>query len=292
MENDTRRKLKLLGAFLCPVLAGLLFMARGGAPITYIAVNVGALLFLGIIMLGGSVKHRPLLPLAIVGISLALLAATFAGPDIGDVHRWISLGTFKFHAGMLVLPSIAVLLPGLNKQLALSATLIAALLFAGQPDRASAFALGTVCLSFVAVTCDRWTLAAALAAVLAFAITKRDDLLPIIFVEYVVRDAFQENLLIVIFMVGSIAFAALAPILFLGDRLRSISVRAIAWCACLVGYFVASLFGAYPTPLLGYGISSILGFGFALALLFQLDDADNGLHLIRLNRFLRSVGAT
>jgi hypothetical protein len=45
-----------------------------------------------------------------------------------------------------------------------------------------------------------------------------------------------------------------------------------AWSACLSGYFLVSLTGPYPVPLLGYGVSSILGFGLALALLIQERD--------------------
>lgn len=208
-------------------------------------------------------------PLAMAIAALIVLAATFVGPNLDNVHRWIAIGPLRLHAGMLALPLLGILLPQLKERFAAAAVILAALIFALQPDRASAAALFCMVLIWLMLARHRWALLALLAATASLIRTTAiaDTLSPVPFVENVLHDASAWNAVVAIAMAVALVIACLTPIWIARKQpLANLTPRAI-WSAGLVGYSVASLFGAYPTPLLGYGVSPILGFGLALALL-------------------------
>lgn len=263
-------------AFGCPILVGIIYMAMAAAPKSYIAANAGALVLVFIAnfvapYLRG--RHRPgtHFYLVVAGVILVLLAGTFAGPSVSGVNRWIGLGPIDLHAAMLLLPSLVVILTKICPKRAFAITAIASLIFALQPDRASAIALCVSSFVIFAHARDRWTVAALFTAMsaLIYTILTPDLLAPVAFVESVVPHAAGKSLVIAIFMVGTITLSALAPFIVRDEA--SLLTRT-AWSACLAGYFMASMTGHYPTPLLGYGMSPVLGFGIAFAMLFSLDN--------------------
>jgi hypothetical protein len=272
MPGMTRGDLAGFAGLAGATLGGLAFMELGGAPPHYPAVNAAALglgggVFLLVSRAGGNgIGRGP--ALAIVMLSLVLFGASLAGPEVDGVHRWLRIGPLSLHAGMLVMPTLAVLLPRCDSRIAFSAVSISAVLAAIQPDTASALAVAALAAGAFLGARNRWNLAAALVATIGFGVTclQRGDLQTVRFVESVVRDAVAMHPL-----VGS-ALAALA-ILAIGAPMRAMPVarefRAahFAWAGCLSGYFLASLIGPYPTPLIGYGASPIIGFAIGLALL-------------------------
>ena len=281
VTTSARQRLKFVTLLLIPVVVGILYMAACGAPQIYIVSNSGA----GIAMLAGilflprieNLQTPTRAPIIVSGVILALIAATFAGPGVDGVQRWIKLGPFNLHAGMLLLPIFVVILPELMPRVACVATLLAATLFALQPDFASAFALCAASLVVFVLTRNCWSLVAFLGAGVALALTmlQVNTLAPISFVEAVVQDAAAVHPIISIGMILSVVMAAAAPIVARCNQKLASHVKIFAWSACLVGYFLASLIGDYPTPLLGYGVSSILGFGCACILLIQAEDVGN-----------------
>ncbi len=256
-------------------------MAAYGAPQTYTVSNAGAgiAILVGILFVPKAryLQLPAITPIVVSAVILALFAATFAGPSVDGISRWIGLGPLNLHAGILLLPTLLVILPGLNARLACGVILVAASLFALQPDFASVFALFASTLVCFILTRNRWAFVALLGTCVALALTllKTDDLAPVSFVETVVQDAFLRHPLISIGMILSVAMAAAAPTLSLSSRTAASAARSLGWSACLIGYFLASLIGDYPTPLLGYGVSSILGFGCACILLIQAEDVGN-----------------
>jgi cell division protein FtsW (lipid II flippase) len=252
-----------IAAFLFPVIFGLLFMGMAGAPALYLGTNAGAACAVGLLLAVGRGQNLSgLPPIMLASISLAILAATFVGPAIEGIHRWIAIGPVRLHAGLLVLPSLSVILHRLDGRMAFIAAVGAALLIALQPDRASAVALCAAALTLVAAKRDLCSTAAFLVAVTALGITMAlpDPLDPVRFVENVIPDAGALHPLLSVAMMASIAIS----VLIVSHRWQS---AGLAWSACLIAYIFASLAGHYPTPLIGYGVSSILGFGLALALL-------------------------
>jgi cell division protein FtsW (lipid II flippase) len=265
MASGAARKWAGIAAFLCPVILGLLFMGIASAPAHYLATNAGAALAACLLIAVG--RHQNLAsisPVIVVAIALALLAATFAGPDVEGVHRWIAIGPVRLHAGLLVLPSLAIILHRIDDRMAFIAAAGAATLIAFQPDRASAFALCAGALTSAAAKRSLWSASAFMVALGALGITMAlpDPLDPVPFVENVIADAGKVHPLLSVAMVASVAVAATAPLLGSGRRTSA----GLAWSACLIAFSLAALAGHYPTPLLGYGISSIAGLGLALAL--------------------------
>lgn len=267
MERGAAARWIALAAFLVPVASGILFMALADAPVSYIAVNMGAVILVGFAMVlvpEGEPSDSVLLTGAT--ICLMLLMASFAGPQIDNVHRWIALGPIQLHVGQLALPLLMVILSRLDKRLVFGIAVAAAILIVLQPDSASAFAMLISSLFLFAYARDRWSLATLIATGVAFGVTAvtPDSLPPVRFVEHVVRDSASIHALLPVALVLSILFAALAPFAVPRNRRRNSDV---VWSGCLIGFFLASLGGNYPTPLLGYGTSAILGFGLALLLI-------------------------
>jgi cell division protein FtsW (lipid II flippase) len=264
----------LLAAFLCPVIAGTVFMAYAGAPYAYPVTNGAAAGFVAITFWRAP-QIDPRTSLLVVAVIVpGLLVCTFAGPAIEGVHRWVALGPLKLHSAMLVLPFFATQMFRHDKRLTAAVGTLVAVIVALQPDRASAFALFLTSLCWLYFMQDRWSFATLLVsgAALVSTMLNTDTVLPVSFVEHVMSEAALVHSAIAALLTISMLIAIAGPV-FAGWRGQSgISAPFAAWSACLAGYFLASLAGPYPVPLLGYGVSSILGFGLALAVVGQKSD--------------------
>ena len=246
-------------------------MVLADAPMLYLATNAGAAVFACLMLALGSQSRDPRRAFpAVAAISVAVLAASLFGPGVNNVHRWIALGPVRLHAASLVLPMLLVISPWLDRRAAFAAIAVAAVLVALQPDKASAAALCASSLVLLAFDRDRWSLFGFLttAAALGISTSIPVSIPPVAFVEHVIGDASAIHPLLSSLMTISILIAVLAARAVSGAWTKS----GAAWSACLVAYFLVSIAFPYPTPLLGYGISSILGFGLALALLVSLGE--------------------
>jgi hypothetical protein len=263
----------LLSAFLSPVIAGIVFMASAGAPASFVLANAVA-------ACGVAIAFWRLPPiglrslLAVTVILPVLLACTFAGPAVDNVHRWIALGPLKLHAAMLLMPLLAVQTFRHDKRIIAVSVTLAALVIALQPDRASAAALFFTAFCWLCLSRSGWSLVAVVSsgASLISTMLKADTLPPVRFVENVISDAAAVHAGIAVSLIATMLLAIAVPIY---TGLRNGPAKAaplVALSACMTGYFIASLVGPYPVPLLGYGVSPILGFGLALAMIERESD--------------------
>lgn len=259
-------------------LCGLLLLALGGAPLGWLMVQGGALL-LGLIVL-----TRPLLPV-IQGfgralpllVPLAMLATVLVDPGLDGVHRWLTLGPVRLHIGLLLLPSLLIVHLAYPSRAALVALLAATLMLALQPDfgTALALALGLVPAALLRGTwSDRLALGAAWAAVGASAL-RPDTLLPVPLVEGVLMASWDWH-----WLAGplSVAGATALPLLLmkLAAANRAVQRAALSLAALWFGLLLASLVGAYPVPMLGYGASAVLGLALAVGLMAPFADSRTG----------------
>jgi hypothetical protein len=266
-----RNRISLLSASLSPVIAGIVFMAFAGAPSSFVLANTVAAFGVAIAFWRvPQISLRSSL-LVVTVIFPVLLACTFVGPAIEDVHRWIALGPLKLHVAMLLLPFLAVQMFRHDERIIAVSVTLAALVIALQPDRASAAALFFTAFCWLCFERNGWSLVAVVSscASLISTMLKADALPPVRFVENVIRDAAIIHLGIAILLIATMLLA-IAVSLYTGLRNGPAkSAPFVAWSACLTGYFIASLMGPYPAPLIGYGVSPILGFGLALAMIGQ-----------------------
>lgn len=271
MAGLAKGRIFLAAAFLCPVIAGIILMAYAGAPAAYLLANAGAGCIVAIAFWWLPQSGLRPAPSAALIFMLFLLAATFVGPAVEDVHRWIAIGPVKLHAAMLVLPFFATQIFRHDSRMIAMVAALAALAYTLQPDRASALALFAILLCRLFYSRDRWSLAALAVSGAALGITllKADPLPPVRFTENVIGEAAMMHPGLAILLLMAMGAAIAGP---LYARRQGGSASMVAWAACLSGYFLASLAGSYPVPLLGYGVSSILGFGLALAVIGRESD--------------------
>lgn len=256
-----------IAAFLAlaiPVGAGLAYLSGFGAPPAYLAVNAGAMVVAGAWIalapdLGSAGIRRGL-----TGLCLLLLFLPLAtGPSVSGVERWLPVGPFTLHAGMLALPTLVVLsgedtdfAPGI-----LSIALLAALL---QPDMATGAALTLAAFGLYDATKDwRYGVFATVAFTASLVAAVHGEL---------PAQPYADR--VIFLLAGDHPFAALGLMLALlaGFVLvvsafpgREAPRKALA--GALFGFSLAGHTSNYPSALIGYGAAAILGFGLALGLL-------------------------
>jgi hypothetical protein len=243
------------------VLAGIGYMALMGAPLHYMAVNMIAL----VVALTAIYVFQSPVSFGFIAVSMGLIVLLlflplFTGPDLDGVRRWIGIGPLKLHTGMMLLPLLAALMPFVDARLSCAVVAFAGMALSLQPDLASALALLCASATHAAKNLSRCTMAMTAAALLAltYTIIVEYPLQPVRFVEYVFADAYEYSPLAAIFLV----ICSAASILFLWRM----NPNSLAVIAAMAGFFLASFFGAYPVPLIGYGAAPILGL--ALAIIF------------------------
>ncbi len=201
-------------------------------------------------------------PLALVVIALSLI-----GPGQEGVHRWLGAGPIQLNAAALVLPLAIAAFMRERWWLALPSFALILGLLAWQPDisQLAGFALAAVilCTARLGLPGAIGTLILAAAAITACVLFRPDPLEPVAHVEGIVFMAFTETPLIATGMVVSLALAALSPLLLW--PIPAARPAALALTLYFGATSLAFLFGAYPVPLAGYGLSFVAGWwlGFA-----------------------------
>lgn len=270
------RNLGIVAATLATML-GIVVMAAGGAPRSYLILNAAALI-IGMALLGIVVRSRGDNAagggIAMLAAATAILATTLFGTTIEETTRWARIGVVSLQPGLILLPLMITTFARTRDAAGTIAMVIAAAALALQPDRAMAGALAAGLAMLVLHHRERRTVIALAAALAAFAATmvKPDSLPATPFVEQVFADALAFSPL-----AGAAALAGAALLLLpvLACRDAAMQVFAAVWLAILV----AAALGNYPTPLLGYGGSGILGYLLCLAALPSRQSRRSGIEM-------------
>lgn len=268
---NIRHPARLTGmlALAVPVLAGIAWMAFAGAPSSYPLVNGIALLAASAWVLFGRAPRSLHVQRALVAfLAVVLFVPLASGPELqsvthGAVARWLPLGPLHLHAGMLVVPALAVFATR-EAELA-PPILLAALLGAYlQPDAATGFAITLAAVGLHHVTRD-WKIG--VVAIVAFfasiLMALSGELTPQPFVEYVLPMLARSQPAIALALVG----ALVASYFLILKALPAPAAARFTLAGSLFGFAMTAVISSYPTPLIGYGASAILGYGLALGLL-------------------------
>lgn len=251
------------------VAAGLVFMAIGGASSHFIIVNIMALVAVAVSVWIVPPTVMDKAPLMLTIIVAVLMAATLvSGVAIDEVRRWLPVGPLRLHAGMLLLPAFIVVIQRIEPRFALAAVVAVTIIIGVQPDFASALALSLSTFTLALMLRQIWAyIAAAIAiAMLAVSIFGMVDLPPVAFVEDIATDAWAIHPALAIILGASLSAAIFWPLRLWKFLDQAHVTERIAFVACIAGFAIASLFGPYPVPMLGYGASSILGYSLGVAL--------------------------
>lgn len=251
-------------ALAIPVLAGLGYLFAFDAPRSYLAINAAAL---AIATAWIALAPRPPSSTArrvLIGAALLLLFLPLVtGPSPSGVARWLPLGPFHIHAGMLAVPLLAVLAgqepdyaPGL-----LSVALLAASL---QPDMATGAALMLAAIGLYDATRDwRYGVFAIVAFTASLIAAMRGELPAQPFADRVIFLLARSDPLAALGLLAALVASFYLIVAALPGRAPS--SKALA--GSLFGFSFAGLVSNYPSALVGYGAAPILGFGLALGVL-------------------------
>lgn len=273
--GPSTRLLLLFGVVsLAAVALGAWICAANGVPTgswvrNLVAWGLGALAAVGL-----CAGYRPAMLRLALWAAPVMSAASFLFADQQGVHRWIDLGPIHANAAMLVLPAAVVALVALQPGrwwpwgLALAAQAI----LVAQPDASQATALGgaVIVAAWTALRARRAQLVVAgIALALGVAAWLRPDPLESVpEVEGIVRLAFAWS------PVAGVA-AALLPIAVAAvpgyaPRGRLARHAGSALGILLVLWAAMPLWGAFPVPFIGIGMSPIIGAWLGIGLLAGL----------------------
>lgn len=259
---------------LAAVAAGCVAMAHSGAPVgswlrNPIAWLVGALLASGLFAI-----KRPQATPAWLLLLLAIggLAATLLFPGQDGVRRWIDIGPLHVNAAALLLPAavVALALVGIGSKTGLAAAIAIAALLLAQPDASqmTGFALAAAILFFRSPRPSVRAGGLAAAAMLTAAAWLRPDpLQPVAEVEGIFALSFGVSPLLALAAGAALALASLSPFSARRPDLPAVWDAALALVGYFIGVAISPLFGWFPVPLVGLGMSFPVGYWLGVGLL-------------------------
>ena len=251
------------------VALGWLYLLMAGAPPRMLLLNPASLLVgiaaVMVLRAAASLRLRGG-GLALIAISVAVVATALLGQSVDNASRWVSLAGITIQPGLMFVPALAVAFAARQSRWSAAAVAIAAAGIALQPDRAMAGALLAGVAATAAVRRGPIGLAALGAAFAAFIITLlRPDALPAVpFVDGVLYTSFAVSPMAGLAVVAGSAML-LSPLLCASNQ--AMRPRLLAFAFTWVAVIAAAAIGNYPTPLVGFGGSAIVGYLLSVAML-------------------------
>lgn len=250
------------------VTLGLAYMASAGAPMRYLAINVGALA-IGLTMLAllgrTAAAGGRWVGGTTIAMAAALLATALFGAEVEGAARWVSVGGMILQPSLVLLPVMLVAFCRSRSAQATAGIVVAAAAMALQPDRAMAGMLLFCLAALLVVRRDRHVAVALAASVAGFAVTlARADTLPAVpYVDQILYSSYDVHAGAGLAVSGGLALLLVPAIV---GWSRDPDNRAIyaAFGAVWFAAIVAAALGNYPTPIVGYGGSAIIGYALSL----------------------------
>jgi hypothetical protein len=243
-------------------------MASSGAPMRYLATNLGALAIgLTMLLLLGRTGEtgRQWTNGASILIAGTLLATALLGVEVDGAARWVNFAGFALQPSLIFLPVLLVAFSRTRSLLATVSLIVAVTAMAVQPDRAMAGMIA-VSLAVLALLCrDRASVVALTASFIGFAVTlMRSDMLPASpYVDQILYSSFEVHPAAgLAVLLGSVLLLIPAFVGWSRDVVHrtTYAVFGAAWFAAIA----AAALGNYPTPIVGYGGSAIIGYVLSL----------------------------
>jgi hypothetical protein len=252
-------------SFLTIALGAVSMALDGESPALWLRNPIAWLLAagLGVLLARRGWPGAAMAPLALVAVGLS-----FISPGQEGVHRWLGAGPVQLNAAALVLPLAIASFGRTPAWLAATSFALIAAALAWQPDISQLAAIAAAAIILAAFRFG-WTGALAALAVaagtIALCLTRPDPLEPVPHVEGIFLLAWSQSAALAIAMTASLAAASLSPLLLW--PVAALRPAATALAAYFTFAALAVLFGAYPAPLAGYGLSFVIGWWLGIAAL-------------------------
>ena len=266
MSNSSRPAMLALAL---PVVGGIGVLWLMGAPLPFLLVNAGALLFaLAVIALFHKLDAIKTRRFAIVALLVLLALPLLTGPYVNGIARWLPLGPFTLHAGMLAIPLLAVLATR-DKDYAAPILLAGIFIAALQPDAASGLALTFAAMGLYNANRD-WKegIVAGTGFFATLVMWVRGELPAQPFVERVLVDVAAIQPLAALALLACLV----ASFLLILHALPAPMAQRHALAGTLFGFSLAAVLSNYPSALIGYGAAPILGFAMAFSQIERAND--------------------
>ena len=244
-------------------------MSFDKVPMIIWGQNIACLLISGLIsyfILSKETKSKKIrFNSSIIIVVVLFILLTFVDSGFQGVNRWISMGPFKFYVASIVIPILITELCSLSQLqhwlISMLITIFVSILFALQPDASqlTAFIIPMIILLWSKTNKGilRLGITAILSIIMVNAWLHLDILPPVSYVEDILSVVGNMGILWLFLGVISLIILPLPFIFFAPKNLRLSST-------CIGIYFIiiliSTIFGNFPVPLMGYGISPIIGY--------------------------------
>ncbi len=256
-----------IGTIIPAILIGIIGMVGNDVPISISLQNLVAMIIFGLMALIFIHKRVRINDKIIIAISLTLLFLTLFGNGTDGVHRWIKLGIINVNVAMIVLPITIVasynLLIKKRVKYALIFIVSIAILLVLQPDASQlmGFSIPIVIILFdKKINLNpilRYVISLILILLMILSWIFLDKLAPVSYVEGILGLLNNMSPILMVMGIISLILIPLSFILFPPKEFRRLSICIGLYYSLIV---IATLFGNFPVPFMGYGISPIIGY--------------------------------
>lgn len=263
------------------VMLGAIAMYFNDVPILIWSQNIIILLLAGLIsflVLSREPKHKRKTSYHFsIPIIIILLLLTFFDSGLGGVHRWMTIGPVKFYISSIVLPILLIELWNTlrikNLWIPTIIVIVISILLTLQPDasQSTAFIISSIVLLWSKINNNiyRISITGVLTTLVIISWFYLDNLPPVAYVEEIVSLLGNMGIMWLVLGITSIVILPLPFILFPPRSSKPLSI-------CLGTYYfiilISTLFGNFPVPLMGYGISPIIGYFISITWLVKTNN--------------------
>ena len=249
------------------MIVGAVAMNLNNIPTSIYIQNILCFVILGVVyffMQKSKHKIHKTEPLVFIIISIVVLVFTFISSGIEGVHRWVSVGPIQLYVSVIVVPIIIINLWSLLQEgktmIAIISIMCVSVILTLQPDASmmTAFSVSSIILSWNKIkNFSRFLVTVFLSGLTVVTWIFLDGLEPVSYVEGIFKLVIDMGILGLILGVISLAVLIIPFLIFPPKKNKIVSI-------CFGIYFIiiliSNIFGNFPVPLMGYGISPIIGY--------------------------------
>ncbi|MGL5616723.1 MAG: cell division protein [Sarcina sp.] len=203
-------------------------------------------------------------PILIIAVSIIVLLVSFIDTGIEGVHRWVAIGPFGFYVSAIVLPIIMINLWELLKKgriiIAVGTIICTSIILTLQPDASvvTAFSVVSIILLWTKIKKIPYILIIVFLAGLTITTwVFLDGLASVVYVEGIFK--LVSDMGMIWFILASISLIIMV-IPFLIFPPKKNKILSICFGVYFIIILISNVFGNFPIPLMGYGISPIIGY--------------------------------